>query len=455
MADVNLIEKIQVTKFNIDTIKGQVSYGCGDPSKLRSGDNVYRLDLLGDEHIATRDYIVNLIRAGTSVSGLKLSSDGRLIESYAEVEQLEKKKAKAADAIKKIVEKEIEAKGIFNYSLNIDGNHDPLPIEKLAAEYSDNDDAYEIACTIRKLSQELAKEHCYVSGGYFVSDEHDDFLVGKPGEVVRALTSTVQEMACVQDIELSDDDIQSALKNRGLPYKPGTLQEVAWNYRLESYGGDIDRALEEYGGACNRQGAPIWVICGKYNPQNPIDASEAMLAMYHNDKEACYGESGIYLDDAAVRVLLKYYAKVHAKKEPYGHYGDGSTPDEEITRTFKRLFKNVECLKEMGHKANNPQETFKNFVSAANSVRSIPEIEVHTKSFSQYIDMVLAMQEIMYKDSSNIKWGGISDPYRLNMDILYEGEARLTGTNIAVLEIPKACIKVEVYPMTLKVTSIK
>ena len=141
MADVNLIEKIQVTKFNIDTIKGQVSYGCGDPSKLRSGDNVYRLDLLGDEHIATRDYIVNLIRAGTSVSGLKLSSDGRLIESYAEVEQLEKKKAKAADAIKKIVEKEIEAKGIFNYSLNIDGNHDPLPIEKLAAEYSDNDDA--------------------------------------------------------------------------------------------------------------------------------------------------------------------------------------------------------------------------------------------------------------------------------------------------------------------------
>ena len=294
-----------------------------------------------------------------------------------------------------------------------------------------------------------------MSGGYFVSDEHDDFLVGKPGEVVRALTSTVQEMACVQDIELSDDDIQSALKNRGLPYKPGTLQEVAWNYRLESYGGDIDRALEEYGGACNRQGAPIWVICGKYNPQNPIDASEAMLAMYHNDKEACYGESGIYLDDAAVRVLLKYYAKVHAKKEPYGHYGDGSTPDEEITRTFKRLFKNVECLKEMGHKANNPQETFKNFVSAANSVRSIPEIEVHTKSFSQYIDMVLAMQEIMYKDSSNIKWGGISDPYRLNMDILYEGEARLTGTNIAVLEIPKACIKVEVYPMTLKVTSIK
>lgn len=455
MADVNLIEKIPVTKFNLDTIKGQVSYGCGDPSKLRSGDNAYHIDCLGDERIATRDYIVNLIRAGTSVSGLKLSSDGRLIESYTEVEQLDKKKEKAADTIKKIVEKEIEAKGIFNYSLNIDGNRDLLPIEKLAVEYSDNDDLYEIACTIRKLSQELAKEHCYVSGGYFVSDEHDDFLVGKPGEVVRALTSTVQEMACVQDIELSDDDIQSALKNRGLPYKPGTLQEVAWNYRLESYGGDIDRALEEYGGACNRQGAPIWVICGKYNPQNPIDASEALLAMYHNDKEACYGDSGIYLDDAAVRVLLKYYAKVHAKKEPYGHYGDGSTQDEEITRTFKRLFKNVECLKEMGHKANNPQETFKNFVSAANSVRSIPEIEVHTKSFSQYIDMALAMQEIMYKDSSNIKWGGIADPYRLNMDILYEGEARLTGTNIAVLEIPKACIKVEVYPMTLKVTSIK
>lgn len=113
----------------------------------------------------------------------------------------------------------------------------------------------------------------------------------------------------------------------------------------------------------------------------------------------------------------------------------------------------VECLKEMGHKANNPQETFKNFVSAANSVRSRPSIEVHTKSFSQYIDMVLAMQEIMYKDSSNIKWGGISDPYKRNdWD---EDQVRLTGTNIAVLEIPKACIKVEVYPMTLKVTSIK
>ena len=413
MADVSLIEKIQVTKFNLDTIKGQVSYGCGDPSKLRSGDNVYHLDLLGDERIATRDYIVNLLRAGTSVSGLKLSSDGRLIESYAEVEQLEKKKAKAADTIKKIIEKEIEAKGIFNYSLNIDDNHDLLPIEKLAAEYSDTMAADDI---IHKLSQEIAKEHGYVSGGYFVSDELDYFSVGKPGEVIRSLTETVHEMACAQEIEIPES------------------------------------ALEKRDGVHSGKGAPIWVLCGNFNPNNPIDACEALLATYHNDKEACYGEIGIYLDDAAVRALLKYYTKVHTKKEPYG---DGSTPDEEITRTFKRLFKNVECLKKMGHRANNPQETFKNFVSAANSVRSIPEIEVHTKSFSQYIDMVLAMQEIMYKDSSNIKWGGISDPYRLNMDILYEGEARLTGTNIAVLEIPKACIKVEVYPMTLKVTSIK
>lgn len=416
MADVSLIEKIQVTKFNLDTIKGQVSYGCGDPSKLRSGDNVYHLDLLGDERIATRDYIVNLLRAGTSVSGLKLSSDGRLIESYAEVEQLEKKKAKAADTIKKIIEKEIEAKGIFNYSLNIDDNHDLLPIEKLAVEYSDNDDLYEIACTIRKLSQELAKEHCYVSGGYFVSDELDYFSVGKPGEVIRSLTETVHEMACAQEIEIPES------------------------------------ALEKRDGVHSGKGAPIWVLCGNFNPNNPIDASEALLAMYHNDKEACYGEIGIYLDDAAVRALLKYYTKVHTKKEPYG---DGSTPDEEITRTFKRLFRNVECLKKMGYKANNPQETFRNLVSAANFVRSRPEIETYTESFSQYIDMVLALQEIMYKDPSNIQWGGISDPYRLNMDILYEGEARLTGTNIAVLEIPKACIKVEVYPMTLKVTSIK
>lgn len=413
MADVSLIEKIQVTKFNLDTIKGQVSYGCGDPSKLRSGDNVYHLDLLGDERIATRDYIVNLLRAGTSVSGLKLSSDGRLIESYAEVEQLEKKKAKAADTIKKIIEKEIEAKGIFNYSLNIDDNHDLLPIEKLAAEYSDTMAADDI---IHKLSQEIAKEHGYVSGGYFVSDELDYFSVGKPGEVIRSLTETVHEMACAQEIEIPES------------------------------------ALEKRDGVHSGKGAPIWVLCGNFNPNNPIDASEALLAMYHNDKEACYGEIGIYLDDAAVRALLKYYTKVHTKKEPYG---DGSTPDEEITRTFKRLFRNVECLKKMGYKANNPQETFRNLVSAANFVRSRPEIETYTESFSQYIDMVLALQEIMYKDPSNIQWGGISDPYRLNMDILYEGEARLTGTNIAVLEIPKACIKVEVYPMTLKVTSIK
>ncbi len=413
MADVSLIEKIQVTKFNLDTIKGQVSYGCGDPSKLRSGDNVYHLDLLGDERIATRDYIVNLLRAGTSVSGLKLSSDGRLIESYAEVEQLEKKKAKAADTIKKIIEKEIEAKGIFNYSLNIDDNHDLLPIEKLAAEYSDTMAADDI---IHKLSQEIAKEHGYVSGGYFVSDELDYFSVGKPGEVIRSLTETVHEMACAQEIEIPESD------------------------------------LEKRDGVHSGKGAPIWVLCGNFNPNNPIDASEALLAMYHNDKEACYGEIGIYLDDAAVRALLKYYTKVHTKKEPYG---DGSTPDEEITRTFKRLFRNVECLKKMGYKANNPQETFRNLVSAANFVRSRPEIETYTESFSQYIDMVLALQEIMYKDPSNIQWGGISDPYRLNMDILYEGEARLTGTNIAVLEIPKACIKVEVYPMTLKVTSIK
>lgn len=413
MADVNLIEKIPVTKFNLDTIKGQVSYGCGDPSKLRSGDNVYHLDLLGDERIATRDYIVNLLRAGTSVSGLKLSSDGRLIESYAEVEQLEKKKAKAADTIKKIIEKEIEAKGIFNYSLNIDDNHDLLPIEKLAAEYSDTMAADDI---IHKLSQEIAKEHGYVSGGYFVSDEFDYFSVGKPGEVIRSLTETVHEMACAQEIEIPESD------------------------------------LEKRDGVHSGKGAPIWVLCGNFNPNNPIDACEALLATYHNDKEACYGEIGIYLDDAAVRALLKYYTKVHTKKEPYG---DGSTPDEEITRTFKRLFRNVECLKKMGYKANNPQETFRNLVSAANFVRSRPEIETYTESFSQYIDMVLALQEVMYKDPSNIQWGGISDPYRLNMDILYEGEARLTGTNIAVLEIPKACIKVEVYPMTLKVTSIK
>lgn len=413
MADVSLIEKIQVTKFNLDTIKGQVSYGCGDPSKLRSGDNVYHLDLLGDERIATRDYIVNLLRAGTSVSGLKLSSDGRLIESYAEVEQLEKKKAKAADTIKKIIEKEIEAKGIFNYSLNIDGNHDPLPIEKLAAEYSDTMAADDI---IHKLSQEIAKEHGYVSGGYFVSDELDYFSVGKPGEVIRSLTETVHEMACAQEIEIPES------------------------------------ALEKRDGVHSGKGAPIWVLCGNFNPNNPIDACEALLATYHNDKEACYGEIGIYLDDAAVRALLKYYTKVHTKKEPYG---DGSTPDEEITRTFKRLFRNVECLKKMGYKANNPQETFRNLVSAANFVRSRPEIETYTESFSQYIDMVLALQEVMYKDPSNIQWGSIADPYRLNMDILYEGEARLTGTSIAVLEIPKACIKVEVYPMTLKVTSIK
>ena len=416
MADVSLIEKIPVTKLNIDTIKGQASYGCGDPNKLRSGDNVYRIDCLGDERIATRDYIVNLIRAGTSVSGLKLSSDGRLIESYAEVEQLNKRKAKAADSIKKIVEKEIEAKGIFNYSFNIDGNHDPLPIEKLAAEYLGCDDAYEIACTVRKLSQELEKEHGYVSGGYFVSDEFDYFSVGKPGEVIRVLAGTVHE-ACDPDIEIPESD----LEKRGGVYKGEP---------------------------------PIWALCGNFNPNNSIDACEALLSMYGNAKESCYGEFGIYLDDAAVRVLVKYYDKVHAKK-PYGLYGDGSTPDEEITRTFKRLFRNVECLKKMGYKANNPQETFRNLVSAANFVRSRPEIETYTKSFSQYMDMVLALQEIMYKDPSNIQWGGISDPYRLNMDILYEGEARLTGTNIAVLEIPKAGIKVEVYPMTLKITSIK
>ena len=420
MTSVSLIEKIPVTKFNIDTIKGQISYGCGDPSKLRSGDNAYHIDCLGDERIATRDYIVNLIRAGTSVSGLKLSSDGRLIESYAEVEQLNKRKAKAADSSKKIVENVIEARGIFNYSFNIDGIHEPLPIEKLAVEYSDTieADAYEIDDIIHKLSQELAKERGYVSGGYFASDDIDEFFVGKPGEVVRALTSTVQEMACAQDIEIPES------------------------------------ALEKRDGGHSGKGEPIWVLCGNFNPNHPIDACEALLSTYRNDKEACYGESGIYLDDAAVRALVKYYDKVHAKK-PYGFYGDGSTPDEEIARTFKRLFKNIDCLKKMGYKANNPQETFRNLVSAANFVRSRPEVKTYTESFSQYIDMVLAMQEIMYKDPSNIQWVGISDPYRLNMDILYEGEARLTGTNIAVLEIPKACIKVEVYPMTLKVTSIK
>lgn len=50
MADVNLIEKIPVTKLNIDTIKGQVSYGCGDPNKLRSGDNMYRMALIRQAH---------------------------------------------------------------------------------------------------------------------------------------------------------------------------------------------------------------------------------------------------------------------------------------------------------------------------------------------------------------------------------------------------------------------
>lgn len=286
----------------------------------------------------------------------------------------------------------------------------------MAAEYLDNDDVWEISCTIQKLSQELEKEHGYISGGYFVSDDFDYFYVGKPGEVIRSLTETVHEMACAQEIEIPESD------------------------------------LEKRDGVHSGKGAPIWVLCGNFNPNNPIDACEALLATYHNDKEACYGEIGIYLDDAAVRALLKYYTKVHTKKEPYG---DGSTPDEEITRTFKRLFGNVECLKKMGYKANNPQETFRNLVSAASFVRSRPEIETYTESFSQYIDMVLALQEVMYKDPSNIQWGGIADPYRLNMDILYEGEARLTGTNIAVLEIPKARIKVEVYPMTLKVTSIK
>lgn len=406
MADTEYVLNSKITvktkndvTFAKNNIRASAIKSYVDLDKIRIGDNIYFVTYRNSPYSVMampRGYIVSAIQAGVKFAGLKLSADGRLIEDIKTANEQERAERRQLDAIKKIMMDQIQKTGVFAHSYYTDTGDG---IVEAVKQYIGVDSYYDdVDAAIEEISDKFAEENHFLCGWYALDSTRSmgQYCVGNPQNFIEQLSSSL--MNDIYDFVLPVVDESSCLNTKGIP---------------------------------------IWIYCGNAGKTSIIDNTLVILSIYNNvcnSQDRLLDNLDLNISDTALKVLLHIYER---------NFSEISGINK-IDIVMQNLLSDIKCLSERGYSAKNPQETFKNTVRL---IKAKKQNFVEIQDPAQYIDMVLALQEIMYKGSSNVQWGGISNPYKIENN-------RLTGYHTPVFKIPKAGIKIEFYADEIVVENI-
>ena len=202
-----------------------------------------------------RNEVVDCIKSGNTILGLKLDAAGRLIEDHSHNDDYDRQ----LNRIKKII---IDAANNGNYSLDLE--EDPKEYseaEKIAYRILKNEnsvpDHWEVHDLVLGAAKELAEEHKLFIGAFYCSDEMHNFCISKSYEnTIQYLASQYRDLGAYQ--EYDSDYLKS---------------------RFES-------AME------GKNDIEAWIEFGNFEYTNLFEAGLVLEAVSEVGGEAQYGETG-------------------------------------------------------------------------------------------------------------------------------------------------------------------
>lgn len=354
-----LVNKIIVTKENINELRYNFDDISNISKRFKPGDNLYRVARYSNGNpydtytiSMTRDDVVDCIKSGQLIIGLKLDKAGRLIENH-NAEDIN------SEQYKKIKEKIISyaSKGQYSISLK-DSVSEFDPEEKIIYKILPDEckDTWSVFDVILGIAKEVASENNWFIGGVYASDElHNVCIASHYENVISYLTSEYQSICSIQ--ELDKDYVLDRL-NSALNSNKNNLIEPWIDFGSFNFSSNIESAL-------------VLDAVGKIGKDAEYEASGDW-----------YGENGVWYNELTSKVIKNLVERVRHNQPAY---------------EIKILMKNIKVFSNCRFKANSPQETFKKYIKEALSGHGC-----NTQTIEDYIDMALAIQEIYYKNPENI-----------------------------------------------------
>lgn len=346
-----LEKKIQVTKENINRIR----FDFDDiGNRFKPGDNLYSVVKYynGNPYNTytismTRDDVVDCIKSGQLIIGLKMDKVGRLIED-PNTEDINSKQ------YKKIKKKIISNASKGQYSIYLkDSESEFDPEEKIIYKILSDDEypsTLSVFDVILGIAKEVASENNWFIGGVYASDElHNICIASHYENVITYLASEYQSICSIQEF---DKDYVLDRLNSALNSNKNTFIEP-------------------------------WIDFGSFNFSNNIESALVLDAVGEIGEDAQYGETGVWYNELTSRVISALVRKAKQNMIAY---------------ELKMLIRNIQLFRECKFKANSPQNTFKDYIKEA-MIRH----EKSSQTIEDYIDLALAIQEIYYKNPENIR----------------------------------------------------
>lgn len=334
-----LEKKVVVSNSNISNLYG----------KFKVGDNAYIIEFYdfgygNQTRCLNRDEVINHIRSGEQILGLKIDKAGRLIEDQS----LYKVYDDQCDKIKKIIIDDASKELFIDYTQ--EDTRCFSEAQKIAASTLGNQNYWGVHKFVLNIIEEIASEQKLFIGSVYLSDELEETYVSKnPEKVISSLASESKELLVQYTYEHDNDDI----KNR---------MEYAQR---------------------NKTDEP-WIELGNFDTHNILDASIMLQTIGDVDGDSRYGDNGVWFNKPLDLVLTEIIKRAKT---------NNNTAFE-----LRMLRKNIETFRKYDFKASNPQETFKDYIKKAMFYH-----DEQTKTIEDYIDLVLAIQEIYYKNPENIR----------------------------------------------------
>lgn len=322
---------------------------------FKPGDNIYVVMEYENgtpyntyQTIMSRDEIVDCIKHGKYIIGLKIDKAGRLIEDPNAVDDNTKQYEKIE---KSIIQKATES----YYSTYIkDREEDYSPEERIIYNIlaqKEKPDQWDIFHGMEAILVETAsKNKLYIGGAFAGDDLHSICITNNYKNVLTYIACEYQGLC--------------------------TFSEYDRDYVLDHLG----YALKNNISFINEP----WIEFGSYDSDNVFEAAVVLDAVGTIQGDADYRQTGAWYSEPTSKAIKAIIERVQSQNK--------------VDFELKVLMKNIKVFRKCGFKANSPQETFKKYVKEA-----LPGHGRNTQTIEDYIDLALAIQEIYYKNPENIR----------------------------------------------------
>lgn len=369
---MRFIEKILVTKENREELKYLIELKGTMDVKLRINEYVYVLCYIGDSNSQrhyTRQEVLEILKRGTKIHGLKISADGKILETndYA--------------AFVRLVNKIVETKGVgISFYENIEAidvaDKEILrAVQKLIDIKDDEKDYDEINDYIRFI-EDAIKVSCYGATVYWGEMESVAYYDKNFNRFYKDIRNAIESY--LGDSNCSEDSMEYNLKHE-CDIKKGNVEPYIFLGNVESF--------------------------------NDREFSKIVLAMQDRDYYPGFGYGtnvGVHLGSKTEETIKQIYERVDKSK-----------------LIFKEINASIDALKNAGIKPSDPKETFKEYVKKA----QIPT-GVGTESYEDYMAILMVIQLMNRKDPSKVYYDEKRDSIIINGYLKNPIEARIWSNEI-------------------------